>query len=68
MKDVKELKELCQNFSVLYVEDDDSIQGVMAQYLSKFFKKTVTASDGLEGLEAYKKSKFDVVLKDLSMQ
>ena len=67
MKDVKELKELCQDFSVLYVEDDDSIQGVMAQYLSKFFKKTVTASDGLEGLEAYKKSKFDVVITDLSM-
>ena len=35
MVDVKELKELCQDFKVLYVEDNASIQSVMSQYLEK---------------------------------
>ena len=67
MIDVKELKELCQNFSILYVEDDDAIQNVMTQYLEKFFLTVVSASDGVEGLNAYKNAQFDIVITDLSM-
>lgn len=67
MTDVKELKELCQNLSILYVEDDKSIQNVMTQYLEKFFNSVVSASDGVEGLDAYKSAQFDIVITDLSM-
>ena len=67
MTDVKELKELCKNLSVLYVEDDKSIRNVMTQYLEKFFLTTVSASDGVEGLKAYENATFDVVITDLSM-
>ncbi len=67
MTDVKELKKLCQVLSVLYVEDDKSIQNVMTQYLEKFFLTVVSTSDGVEGLEAYKNAQFDIVITDLSM-
>ncbi len=67
MTDIKELKELCKNLKVLYVEDDISIQNVMSEYLGKFFKEVVTSSDGVEGLNAYKNDTFDLVITDLSM-
>ena len=67
MTDVKELKEMCQNLSVLYVEDDKSIRNAMTQYLEKFFLTVVSASDGVEGLITYKNAQFDVVVTDLSM-
>lgn len=67
MTDVKELQKLCKNLTVLYVEDDKSIQNVMTQYLEKFFSTVVSASDGVEGLDAYANAYFDVVITDLSM-
>jgi len=65
--DVKELKKLCESLSVLYVEDDQSIQNVMTEYLTKFFLTVVSASDGLEGISAYANGHFDIVITDLSM-
>ena len=67
MQNLKELQELTQNLSVLYVEDDASIQQTMARYLEKFFHTVVTASDGLEGLKRFQVQKFDIVITDLSM-
>jgi len=67
MNKIQKLRELSKNFTVLYVEDDLSIQKSMVNYLSKFFKEVVSATNGLEGLEAYKKREFDVVITDLSM-
>ncbi len=67
MINVKELKELSQHFKLLYVEDDSSIRGVMCEYLKKFFQTVTVANDGVEGLEAFKKDKFDIVITDLSM-
>ena len=67
MTDVKKLKEFCGVLSVLYVEDDTSIRNVMTQYLEKFFLRVASASDGVEGLDAYKNAQFDIVITDLSM-
>ena len=67
MTDIKKLKELSEGFSVLYVEDDDSIRNSMHVYLKKFFFKVVAAEDGVEGLDLYKKETFDIVITDLSM-
>ena len=67
MIDVKELKEMCQELSVLYVEDNESIKNVMTQYLEKFFFTVVSADDGVEGLDSYKSAQFDIVITDLSM-
>ncbi len=67
MKHLKELVELTKGLNTLYVEDNLSIQKIMAQYLRKFFDEVVVANNGLEGLEAYKSKKFDIVITDLSM-
>ena len=55
MINLKDLKELTQNLKVLYVEDDVVIQKTMMKYLKKFFLRVVSANDGLEGLESYRK-------------
>ncbi|NOQ29518.1 MAG: response regulator [Helicobacteraceae bacterium] len=67
MTSLKELKNLCEKLSVLYVEDNLDIQRTMEQYLKKFFLEVVCASDGEEGLSKYNQRKFDVVVTDLSM-
>ena len=67
MKHLKELVELTKGLNTLYVEDDLLIKKTMTQYLKKFFDEVVVANNGLEGLEAYKTQKFDIVITDLSM-
>lgn len=67
MIDLRKLKELTSSLSVLYVEDESSIRDAMAKYLNKFFSIVVLTSNGLEGLDEYKKQKFDIVITDLSM-
>ncbi len=58
---------MARNYTALYVEDDLEIQQEMLNYMNKFFKKIVKADDGLEGLKAYQKEPFDLVITDLSM-
>jgi len=65
--DIKELKKLTSNFTILYVEDDLNIQHTMAKYLRKFFKFVLTAINGEEGLKLFKDNRVDIVITDLSM-
>ncbi len=67
MINLKELRSIAKHFKVLYVEDDVMVQKVMAEYLRQLFLEVQTADNGLEGLTAYKKKKFDIVITDLSM-
>ena len=67
MINLKELRDIAKKFKVLYVEDDKAVQKVMAKYLQQLFFEVKTADDGLEGLALYEKSKFDIVITDLSM-
>ena len=67
MSKIKELKELAQNYKVLYVEDDIDIQHSMSVYLSKFFLEVKSASNGKEGLAEYFEGDYDLVVTDLSM-
>jgi len=67
MIDLKLLKILSNTLNILYIEDDLEIQYEMSQYMSKFFHKVVTANDGIEGVSAFKKEHFDLIITDLSM-
>jgi len=67
MLKIQELKNLTSDLNVLYVEDDASIQMGMEKYLKKFFASVTLASNGVEGLNLYKKESFDIVITDLSM-
>ncbi|WP_457743852.1 HD domain-containing phosphohydrolase [Sulfurimonas sp.] len=67
MTNLRELSTLTKLLNILYVEDDSSVRSIVERYLSKLFAKVVVANDGFEGLKAYNKEKFDIVITDLSM-
>jgi len=64
---VSQLKEIAQDFTVLYVEDEVTIRNSLGRYLEKIFKKVDTASDGEKGLELYKLHQYDMVITDINM-
>jgi len=61
--------ELLKTFTVLYVEDEDSLREDVYQNISPFIKEVVTAADGAEGLELFKqyRNKFDIIITDILM-
>jgi len=61
------LKKIAKNFTVLYVEDDDTLRDIVSKYLSRFFKNVTTAKNGEEGLSLYKDNRYDLVLTDIRM-
>jgi putative nucleotidyltransferase with HDIG domain len=67
MIDIKKLKLLTNELSVLYVEDDSAIQSTMHRYLQKLFKDVTIACNGEDGLREFKTKHFDIVITDLSM-
>jgi len=67
MVTIQELKALTSSLKVLYVEDDSAIQKTMDKYLKKFFATVDLANDGEEALMLYEKSKYDLIITDLSM-
>lgn len=56
-----------KNFTLLYAEDDKSIQVEMLEYFSSYFKEVYVANDGKEALETYKQNKPDVMILDIYM-
>lgn len=65
--DLKKVKEYTKDMRVLYVEDDDIIKEEMTKFLERLFTVIDTASDGIEGLELYKKKDYDLIISDISM-
>ncbi|HOI83337.1 MAG TPA: response regulator [Campylobacterales bacterium] len=55
------------NFCVLFVEDEESIRGMIGGYLQRLFKDLHYASNGEEGLEKFLEVKPDIVITDIEM-
>ncbi|MEA1893287.1 MAG: diguanylate cyclase [Campylobacterota bacterium] len=55
------------NITILYVEDEPSVRDSLSEVLSCFCSRVITACDGLEGLEAYKKYNPDIIVSDIQM-
>ncbi len=53
--------------TVLYAEDDDISRETLGFVLRHYVKSVITAKDGQEALELYKKYAPDIVLTDLEM-
>lgn len=60
-------KENLKNFTLLYAEDDKSIQTEMLEYFSSYFKEVYLANDGKEAIELYKQHKPDIMVLDIYM-
>ena len=67
MYDGNKLKALCENFSVLLVDDDDSARGQVYDILLLLFKNVITARNGQEALDIYKEKKADLIITDITM-
>ena len=67
MNDLKKLKQICKDLTILYVEDEIKIQNQAVAYFSKFFSLVDVAKDGQEGLEKYKSNHYDIVITDIYM-
>jgi len=61
------LYQFTQTLRVLYVEDNKEAREAISEMLSLFFDDIVTTVDGVNGLEEFKKSKFDLVISDIKM-
>ncbi|MBD3841425.1 MAG: response regulator [Campylobacterales bacterium] len=53
--------------NVLVVEDGNDIRDIISSTFNKLFKNTLTAVDGLDGLEKFKSNKPDIVITDIRM-
>jgi len=60
-------KEFLKSLTLLYVEDDEDIRGEFKIFLSRIVGKTITATNGAEGVEAFNRCHPDIVLTDISM-
>ena len=62
-------KEVLQNISVLYVEDEIEVREFTSKLLGSLVKKVYSAQNGLEGLEIFKENinEIDLILTDINM-
>lgn len=67
MENLKDLKNIACNYSILYVEDDKDIANNLISYLSKLFKEVIYAENGEEALILYKDNEFDIIITDIMM-
>lgn len=67
-------KSFLKNINILYVEDEDEVRELTASFLGKFVNTMISASNGREGLDLFKKhyndenlENIDLVVTDINM-
>ena len=67
-------KSFLKDINILYVEDEDEVRELTSSFLSKFVNTLISASDGQEGLDIFKKhyndenlETIDLVVTDINM-
>ena len=55
------------SYTVLIIEDELSLQSIVAAYFKKSDYNVITASDGLEGLEKFRLNNVDIICCDVMM-
>jgi len=66
-KVIVKLRKIGKYIKILYVEDDNVISEELEKLLKKVFKNIDVAKDGKEGIELYRKTKYDIVITDIEM-
>ena len=67
MEHIIQLKNIAQEYDILFVEDSKALQAQVSKFLKKLFKNVYTASNGKEGLESFKINRPKLILTDLTM-
>ncbi|MEA3315027.1 MAG: response regulator, partial [Campylobacterota bacterium] len=67
MNKIKELQEYSKELKVLYVEDNEEARVSTIEVLYEFFEDITIALDGLEGLDKFNNSTFDLIISDINM-
>lgn len=65
MTTLRDLKKIHKR--VLVVDDDEAIRDVLCQYMQTIGLDAVCAASGEEGLKAFTKDHFDIVISDIKM-
>jgi len=61
------MKDLLNNFTILYVEDDDAVRANAVEYLKRVCKKVLEAPNGKDAIAVWKEHKPDIIITDISM-
>jgi DNA-binding response OmpR family regulator len=61
------MKDLLQNFTLLYVEDVESVRKSAVEYLNRICKEVLEAKDGKEAIAIWREKKPDIIITDISM-
>lgn len=64
---LRKLRTICRDISVLYVEDDKEISFQWEKLIRKIFNIVDVEKNGLHGLQNYTKNRQDIVITDISM-
>lgn len=64
----KEDQNYLKSLTILYVEDEEDVREQLCEFLSRCIGVLITAKNGAEGLEAFKKHSPDIVITDILMQ
>ena len=66
--DVEKLKKILHNFTVLYVEENESLKEKVSPFLSKIFSKIYLASNAHESLELFEQHHPDFVITCIGLK
>jgi two-component system, OmpR family, response regulator VanR len=58
---------MMKNKNILVIEDDSNIQELIVEFLTAEGYTVKSADDGIEGIQAFKKEEFDLVILDVMM-
>ncbi len=67
MEKLIKVKNFSNHLNILYVEDDENLQLITIDILSEFFTNITTANDGIDALEKFKNTSFDLIISDIDM-
>lgn len=65
--DLKELRDLASDMSILYVEDNEALNKQASMIFKKFFKNVYSAYTGKQGLALFKEHEPKIVITDIRM-